>query len=212
MTDDLIDRLASDARPVPRMMMPLRLVLGLLAGIVVAAMIMVPWIGLRTDIATAWQDPIFWVKFGYTLLLAIGGYWALERLSRPGGSGQAALIMLGVTFVGLAVIGIVQMILMPPDMMPELLFGSTNLVCPLYIATLSLPIFAVTMLIVRGLAPTNLTLAGLAVGLLSGGAGAWVYAFHCGENGLPFLAIWYTLGVLVVAALGALLGRFLLRW
>jgi hypothetical protein len=212
MTDDLIDRLASEVRPVPRMMLPLRLLLGLLVGVVVAALIMVPWIGLRADLATAWMSPIFWVKFGYTLLLAIGGYWALERLSRPGGSGQAAMIMLGVTFVGLAIIGVVQMILMPPEMMPELVFGSTNLVCPLYIVTLSLPIFVVTMWIVRGLAPTNLSLAGFAAGLLSGGAGAWVYAFHCGENGLPFLAIWYTLGVAIVAALGALLGRTLLRW
>ena len=90
--------------------------------------------------------------------------------------------------------------------------GSSALVCPLYIMALSFPFFAVVMAFMRRLAPTELTLAGAAAGLLAGGLGAWVYSFHCTEGGLPFLAVWYSLGVLAVALAGALLGRSLLRW
>ena len=66
--------------------------------------------------------------------------------------------------------------------------------------------------IMRRLAPTSLTAAGFAAGLLAGGAGAWVYAFHCTESGLPFITLWYSAGILATALLGALIGRWLLRW
>ena len=46
----------------------------------------------------------------------------------------------------------------------------------------------------------------------AGAAGAFVYCFHCTEEAAPFIAVWYTLGIAVVTAIGALLGRSLLRW
>ena len=64
----------------------------------------------------------------------------------------------------------------------------------------------------RGLAPTQLRLAGLAAGLLAGGVGAIGYALSCTEVGLPFVATWYSLGIALTGALGALLGPRLLRW
>jgi hypothetical protein len=212
MSDDLIGRLAADVRPVPRGALGSRLLGALAVSVVVSAILMTLWIGLRGDIATAWLDPIFWVKFGYALLLALGGFVAAERLARPGGSMRGAAIAIVATFVAAGVLGIAQLLLSPPEMARTLVIGGTALVCPFYIMAISAPIFAATIAVMRRLAPTNLPLAGLAAGLLSGGAGAWIYAFHCGENGLPFLAIWYTLGVFTVAAIGALTGRWLLRW
>ena len=55
-------------------------------------------------------------------------------------------------------------------------------------------------------------LAGAAAGLLSGTGGALIYTLHCTEMAAPFLAIWYLLGILIPAAVGALLGPRLLRW
>ena len=55
-------------------------------------------------------------------------------------------------------------------------------------------------------------MAGAAAGLLAGATGALAYALHCQEMEAPFLAIWYLLGMLIPAALGALAGRWLLRW
>jgi hypothetical protein len=66
--------------------------------------------------------------------------------------------------------------------------------------------------VMRRLAPTNLPAAGLTAGLLAGSAAAWIYAFHCDENGMPFLALWYTTGILIAAIGGAIAGRWALRW
>ena len=56
------------------------------------------------------------------------------------------------------------------------------------------------------------TLAGASAGFLSGATSAALYCFHCPETAAPFILIWYTLGILLTTALGALLGRWILRW
>ena len=64
----------------------------------------------------------------------------------------------------------------------------------------------------RALAPVRLREAGAAVGLAAGGAGAFIYALHCGEDAVPFIAVWYTLGMALSALLGWIIGPLLLRW
>ena len=54
--------------------------------------------------------------------------------------------------------------------------------------------------------------SGAAAGLLSGAAGAAVYALHCPEMSAPFLFVWNGLGMLGMAGLGAWLGPRVLRW
>jgi hypothetical protein len=39
-----------------------------------------------------------------------------------------------------------------------------------------------------------------------------VYALHCNEMQAPFLAVWYLLGMLLPAAMGAAIGPRWLRW
>ncbi len=62
------------------------------------------------------------------------------------------------------------------------------------------------------MAPTKPILAGASAGLLAGSAGAWVYGFHCSESALVFVSIWYTAGIAAMVVVGALTGRWLLRW
>ena len=64
----------------------------------------------------------------------------------------------------------------------------------------------------KGLAPTNLRLAGAAAGFVSGSIGALVYCLHCPELGVPFVGFWYLLGILIPTTVGAMLGERLLRW
>ncbi len=212
MSDDLLDRLAADAAPIRRSALPRRLALAGIVGIVVAALIMVPWLGLRPDIATAYLKPMFWAKFAYTLAFALLAFWAAERLSRPGGNLRRPLLAIFalVALTGLA--GIIQLLASGPDATRRLVIGATALVCPFYIVTLATPIYAATVLIMRRFAPTNLGLAGFAAGLSSGATATWVYAFHCTESGLPFITIWYTLGILAAGFFGAIIGRYALRW
>jgi len=64
----------------------------------------------------------------------------------------------------------------------------------------------------RRMAPTRPALAGFAAGAFSGGVAATVYGLHCGESAMAFVGVWYTLGVLACAGLGAVVGRWALRW
>lgn len=212
MGEALIDQLAADLKPIARGTVQWRLSAGLAIGAAIAAVALWLWLGLRIDLQAALATPVFWIKFGYPLLLGIGGFLALERLARPGGVGARGFFLAVGALLVCAALAVLQLAGAPASSHRLLVLGSSALICPFLIVTLSAPALVATMAVLRRLAPTSLTLAGLAAGLLSGGAGAWVYAFHCGEAGLPFLAIWYTLGVAMNAALGAFLGRYLLRW
>ena len=93
-----------------------------------------------------------------------------------------------------------------------LVLGHSSRVCAFLVTLTALPTLAATFWALRQLAPTRLTLSGALAGLFAGAAGAFVYSFHCTEGAAPFIAIWYTLGIVLTTALGALLGPRLLRW
>ena len=212
MADDLIDRLTADLKPTPRTTLPRRLFGWAAIGAIGAAVLMLAWLGLRPDLLDAAGTMMFWTKFAYTAIFAALGALAALNLSRPGGSMRRQVIGIAV-LVGLTgIAGVVQMLMMGPEHMWTLVMGGSALLCPFYIVALSAPIYALTVFAMRRAAPTNPTLAGFAAGLFAGGAATWIYAFHCTESGMPFITIWYTIGVLAAAGLGAVIGRWALRW
>lgn len=212
MNEKLIDSLVADLRPVRRGAMTRMFGIAGVIGIIFAAAIMVPWIGLRADIATAPMTLMFWIKFGYTAAIGLLGAVATLSLTRPVDGSRVPLLVTGGLFVVTLAGGTWQWAMAPDALKQVLALGSTALVCPLYIIALSAPILALMLAVARRFAPSSPTLAGLAAGLAAGGAGASVYAMHCGENGLLFLALWYSLGIALVAFAGATIGRFVLRW
>jgi hypothetical protein len=212
MADDLIDRLATDLRPLPGSLLDRRLALGLATGMLAAALLMLTWLGPRPDLGIAIATPIFWAKFAFTLFLTIAGFAAARKLSRPAGRLRNAAMATVAIIAATGIAGIIQMMNAAPGEVRNLIMGGSALLCPFYIVALSGPIYVVAVLVMRRLAPTNLSAAGFAAGLLSGAAGAFVYAFHCTESGLPFITLWYTAGILATALIGAALGRYVLRW
>jgi hypothetical protein len=42
--------------------------------------------------------------------------------------------------------------------------------------------------------------------------GAAAYAFHCPDDSLPFIALWYGASIAFCAGIGAVLGPRVLRW
>lgn len=210
MTDDLIARLSADLKPVRPMAMQRLLIGAILLSGVVAVIAMLALLGMRPDMEAASATMIYWTKFGYTLALGLLGLAATLVLARPEGRTRwpwlVAIALLGALLI-LAVVQLAR----ADDMMP-LIMGSSILRALIYIPVLSLPVLLGALLALRRLAPRNPTLAGFAAGILAGGTGAWIYTFACAETGMMFLALWYTLGIVMVGGLGALLGRFLLRW
>jgi hypothetical protein len=68
------------------------------------------------------------------------------------------------------------------------------------------------LLVLRQGATTRPALAGAVAGLVAAGIAATFYATHCQNDSPLFLAAWYVLATLFVAAVGAVLGTRLLRW
>lgn len=209
-TEDLINVLSLDAGPRPSVPGRLAFIAGL--GACAAFALLAAWLGFRPDIGHAVTTPMFWMKAGYTLALGLAGYGCAERLSRPIGSPRRAVMLALALFVLVAGLGFWQFMRAAPDDQMPMLMGKSWRVCPRNIIALSLPSLAVALVVVRGLAPTRLALAGAAAGLFAGGVAATIYGLHCPEHSLVFVAVWYSLGVGLVAALGAALGPWALRW
>jgi hypothetical protein len=212
MSGDLIDRLVADLAPVPAHAAARRLAIGIGAGLVVSAVLMLAWLGLRPDMMPAMGTAGFWIKFAFTALLAVAGVAAASRMARPDGMASAPVAVTVAVLAIITMLALAQFTATPPAEHPALLMGISALVCPWYIIALSLPVLAGVFWAMRGLAPTRLTLAGAMAGLAAGGTGAFVYSFHCIESAVPFVAVWYTLGIAGATLVGALLGRFALRW
>ena len=210
MTDDLIDRLAAHLKPVRYMAMQRQLIGALLLSGVLAIVAMLMLLGMRPDMQTAAVTMIYWTKFSYTLALALLGLAATLVLARPGGRTRWPWLA-AVALVALLVVLAVIQLARADDMMP-MIMGSSIIRSLTYIPILSLPVLLASMLALRRMAPTRPALAGFAAGIMAGSTGAWIYAFACTETGMMFLALWYTLAILIVGAVGAILGRYLLRW
>jgi hypothetical protein len=211
-TDDLIHELAGDVKPVGLGAVAGRLALGLGGGALVSTLVMLTWIGPRPDLAQALGTSMFWVKFGYAaaagLILAI----ATSRLARPGARLGGLAVAIALPFVAMGAMGAMRLALAAREAWHALLMGDSSHDCPWRIFVIGLPLLAGALWAVRGLAPTRLTLAGFLAGGTAGALGALIYGFHCPETAAPFVAIWYTLGMALVAALGGALGVRLLRW
>jgi hypothetical protein len=209
-TEDLIELLAEQAKPVAPGMVARTLALGLGAGATVSVVAMLYGLGLRVDLAPAMLTGAYWVKFLYTLLFAVLAFHVLEGLARPGVRQRIASAAIPVA--GMALLALSSWQAAPPAERDLLLYGRSSVACPWLIVALSTPILIGVFWALRNLAPTDPVRAGAVGGLLAGAVAAFIYAFHCNETGLPFVAVWYSLGIVSVGALGATLGRWALRW
>jgi hypothetical protein len=211
-TDDLVLSLTKDFAPVPRRAVERRIALGLAAGAVAALIYIAIRLGLRPDLGMAMLGFPFWMKWLYTISLATGAVVATIHLARPDATPLAGLRLLAPPILVMAVLAGLELARTPSSGWPALLAGQSADVCSLWVLWFSLPIFAGLVWAFRRLAPANLRLAGLMAGLASGASSATLYSLHCPESAALFILVWYTLGMALAGALGALAGPRLLRW
>jgi len=211
-TKDMVALLAAGVEPVDRHALARRFGWALLAGGLAAAALTLRMFGMRPDLDLMMATPLFWAKVALPFLLAAAALWAAGRLSRPGVTvGRGWLALAAPVAVVWAAAAAVLLSAPAPERM-SLLMGSTWRTCPLNITVLSVPAFVAVMWAMKGLAPTRPRVAGAAGGLLASATATVAYCLHCPEMEVPFWAVWYLLGMLIPAALGALLGPRLLRW
>jgi hypothetical protein len=210
-TGDLIEALAADSG-----VRPVRLDVAFRAAatiaVITAGVAFMLFLGPREDAAASLATVRFPFKFAVTITLALAAAAAALRLSRPGapmGYARAALLAAPVLLAG----GIaLELMVVPHELWAPRLIGRNWAFCLAYVPALSAGPLALLLLALRRGAPSSPALAGAAAGLLAGAIGATFYAAHCIDDSPLFVATWYTLGIGIVTAAGALIGSHLLRW
>jgi len=210
-TDAWIDMLARGAGAAPRAAALRRLAPAGMAGLYMSALLAVALLGPPP--AAMFATSASWIKLGYTGALAVAAGWLAARASVPMGRTKrpqraVLAVVLAMALLGAAVLAVGT----ASDERIDALMGRTWLQCPWNVLALSLPSLALTFWAMRGLAPTRPRLAGLAAGLFAGALGALGYSLSCPEASPAFVAVWYTLGVVLTGAVGMALGGRLLHW
>lgn len=209
-TQTLIDRLAKGAGPAPRVPVLRRMALVMALGLLVSAALAL--MRMNPVPAALYATPAPWMKLIYAASLALTAGWMTARLARPVARTKWPRQSVLAVFSAMLTLGALTWMTRAPDQRMAALFGDTWFSCPGSVMVLSLPALAGAFWALRGLAPTQLRAAGFNAGLMAGALGAMGYSLVCPEDSATFVAVWYSLGILLTGLLGAFLGPRLLRW
>jgi len=210
-TNDLIRTLAADNDTHERSVGNL-LLAALVLAVPVSTVLFLANMGVRPDVMTAMNNPLFDLKFVVTIALAVVAIAISLHLSRPEASLGRWAWLLAIP-VGLLGIGMMGEMMMPNRApMATRLIGSNSKICLTAIPLLSLPLLAAALVALRRGAPSRPAVTGAFAGVLSAGLAATLYAAHCTDDSPMFVATWYTIAIGFVAAIGALAGSRVLRF
>jgi hypothetical protein len=202
---DLARQIGTERR---RAALPFELVLLLSAIFALTALVGVVLLvfGIRPDMAAYLQGTPFHFKVASTLCLACGAFILARSAGQPGRDNTLAVLAL--------VPGLALLVLYAADVAGPILGRSIYSVpiCITSILLLSLPALAIVLSALRIGAPTNPTLAGATAGLLAGALATAAYTLACQNDGGLHVALWYCTSILLVAAIGAAVGRRTLAW
>lgn len=211
-TDTLIHLLSREPIEARAMSFGIRLTVSLLPAVLVSVLLTSLVLGIQTDLIQKMATVFFWLKFSFALTLFLAGALIVIKAAKPGKASSNDILMLSVPVITVWLIA-AWTVLQPSA--PEILTsveGSSWKVCSLLIAWLSMPIFIATFWSLRYMASTRPRFSGFMAGLFSGGLAACIYCLHCPELSPVFVGVWYLLGILIPAGIGAVLGKWLLRW
>lgn len=208
-TDDLIKGLAtqagkrSSATPSLSIVLAAAMVFSILAATGVVLLIA----GARSDLAQILPTWTFQFKVIGVALIAAGAFQLARTVVRPGRALRALLCLApGVAFL-------LAGALLDRSGFPLLGVHTYSVSsCAGIIIMASIPALAAFLAAMRAGTPTRLGRAGAVAGLLAGSVGALAYTIACLNDGAAFVAIWYSVAIAFVTALGAATGPRLLRW
>ncbi|MFQ3251920.1 MAG: hypothetical protein ACI9U6_000194 [Loktanella salsilacus] len=210
-TNDLIASLGADMTPVRPGLLTNGVMLGLAGGTALTAVLFAVLWGVRSDPAAIYGNMPLLAK---TLLpLALGAIalpWMLAQ-ARPAGQSRTRHAIWALPAV-LALLVAATLLTTPGPSWSMALQGKSIMTCLVSIPVLSAPILVALLVALRRGAPEHPMLCGMVAGLTAAGFAAAIYSLYCIENSPLFYGTWYTLAILGVAGVGAIAGRFALKW
>jgi hypothetical protein len=211
-TNDLVALLSTNHEPVDHRSVARTLYVALAAGSVVSLCIMFIGLGVRSDLTTAPALIFLAVKLFFAIGIVSLALVYLIKLARPGGEHRIPSFMVAIPFLVIVTLAAISLWLAPSSHWDHMIMGGGWLECIVSIPIIAIAPFAISIYAVRRAAPTDLTRAGAAAGLIAGGVSAMAYALHCTDDSFPFVAVWYGGTIVLCTLAGAILGPRLLRW
>jgi len=209
--EQMIAALVADSG-MPRPSLRRQLVIAIAPAITFAALAFYSAFGLRDDLTGATSQMRFIFKFFFMIALSIIVWRALIDAARPTRLPRSDWgVMLGAWLVFVGAVAVELYATAPADWVVRL-YGENALFCVLAIPSIGLPILALALFALRGAAPRDASLAGCMAGLFAGATAGAIYALHCPDDSPLFVAAWYGLAASLLAGLGAMIGRYILRW
>lgn len=209
-TNELVRSLAADHGFRARAVSTVLAIALVVATPFTAAMFMMR-LGMRPDFMAATGHPFFVLKFVVTVALVVASVALAARLVRPGAPVARVAWLLAIPVV-LVVAGVAADLAMPQaTTWSARLIGSNAMVCLTAIPMLSVPLLIAALIGLRHGAATRPMLTGAVAGLLAGGIAATFYAAHCIDDSPLFVVTWYGIALALVALVGAVAGRWVLR-
>lgn len=211
-TDQLINLLSTNVEPVKSGQVRKTLAFAIIAGGGAAFCVMLGTVGVRADLADASHLFVVALKLVFPITLIALGALLLSKLVRPGQEGRKLFRLLLLPFLVVAIAAAVALVSETPMVWGRMIFGMNWAMCLLCIPLFAVVPFVALIWFLRKGAPTELRRTGAIAGLVAGALGATAYAFHCPDDSIPFIAIWYGAMVALCGFVGSLLGPKLLRW
>ena len=211
-TDDLVAMLSTNIEPIGRESVGRTISAAIVVGAAIALGIMLAVLGLRTDITTTHAMVFMLLKLGFALAVVGLATRYLIRLASPGRERGISPFVIALPFAVIAILGLISLGGASSAHWSRMVLGDEWLECLLSIPIIAIVPFAATIFAMRRAAPTNLVRSGAIAGLVAGGVSAMAYAFHCTDDSLPFVAVWYGSTIVLCTLAGAALGPRLLRW
>jgi hypothetical protein len=206
-TDDLIRSLAGTAGARRSVSLQGAFAVAGATSLACALLLVFSVIGIRHDFADMAVHLPFGFKLAYTGSLVVGTSVIALYAATPGASATALYALLPTVI--LLALGVI----FDPTAFPIMGRTSTAVVfCVNSIVFLSLPAMILTFGVMRKGAPTQPLFAGAVIGMLSASVGAMAYTLACKNDGMAFVAIWYTVACAIMAFIGAVAGHRVLRW
>jgi hypothetical protein len=215
MTDtlDLIAQLSADAKPTSKMRAPIYWSIRLLAVLAIYAAGCQLYLGLRSDLTTQLARPLFIIETILLLLLLISSVVAFILAMYPDAYQKQRLLKLPYyIFIALVLLVLFQIII-PHDarmMMPEI--SNHGMECAIFISSLALTPSAFIFALLRKGASVRQFQSGSFVVLSTSSIGCLTLRLAEENDSIIHLLQWHYVPTMLFAALGALLGKWLLKW
>ncbi len=211
-SDQLLDDLVASLTPV-RCRKPMRegLLLALVGAVELGLYLLL--VRPRHDLSMAMHMPSFWWKAaclgGLTVIGAVTAIRSFDPTASPRPGLRWMLLLLGAALVSGWAIDAANA---GGEMLLARLMWRRGLDCVIAIVVLSIPPAVALALLMRRGAPTDRKGSALAVGFAGAAWGGFVFIFNCPHDDPFYIAVWYSVGALAVAAIWRLILPLVTRW